>query len=141
MALTHYAQLDEDNNVIYVEIVHISNTLDADGNKNENVGIEYLKSLHGSETRWIETCRENTFRCRYAGVGMIYSPEYDVFLHKKPEEYPSWIFSEETYQWLPPIPDPELTEEEIESGYYYEWNEPTVSWDLKQHEPVVEEEP
>ena len=45
MAITHYAQLNNENNVINIEIVDVSNTLDTDGNPSETVGIEYLQLM------------------------------------------------------------------------------------------------
>ena len=48
-----------------------------------------------------------------------------------PQPYPSWTLNTETYEWEPPIPEPELTEEQKESGSYYEWNEETQEWELK----------
>ena len=130
MSVIHFAQLDNNNTVIGVEIVDSSNTLDADGNHSETVGISYLKSLHGSDTTWVETFYDGSSRCRYAGIGMTYNSESDVFIGKKPEQYPSWILNEEIYEYKPPVSEPELTEEQENAGYMYEWNESTVSWNL-----------
>ena len=55
MAITHFAQLNDDNIVISVEVVDVSNALDSDGNHSETIGISYLKSLHGSDTTWVES--------------------------------------------------------------------------------------
>jgi hypothetical protein len=60
---------------------------------------------------------------------MVYNNQYDVFL--SPQPHPSWTLNTETYEWDSPIPKPELTEEQREAGSYYEWNEETQEWELK----------
>jgi hypothetical protein len=60
---------------------------------------------------------------------MVYNNEYDVFL--TPQPWSSWSLNTETYEWEPPTPEPELTEEQGETGSYYEWNEETQEWKLK----------
>ena len=144
MTIVHYAQLDNENKVIHVEVVDASNTLDTDGNPSEIVGIEYLQSQYGSDTIWVETFYDGSSRCRYAGIGMTYSSESNVFIDKKPEQYPSWILNEEIYVYEPPVSEPELTEEQLNNGDQYVWNESTVSWDFVEgpgeDEPPAEEE-
>lgn len=127
--MAHFAQIDYNNQVLRISVVRNEDILDANGNESEEVGIQFLKSVHGNTTRWIQTSYNNNFRFRYAGIGMVYNVEHDVFLHDKP--YSSWILNTETYEWESPIPKPELTEEQIESGSYYEWNEETQEWELK----------
>lgn len=126
--MAHFAQIDYENKVLRVSVVRNEDILDANGNESEEVGIEFLKSMHGSATRWIQTSYNNNFRFRYAGIGMIYNNEYDVFLYPKP--YSSWILNTETYEWEPPTIEPELTEEQKETGSCYEWNEETQEWVL-----------
>jgi hypothetical protein len=38
--------------------------------------------------------------------------------------FPSWSFSEESYDWIPPVPRPT-------DGNEYRWNEETLSWKLR----------
>jgi hypothetical protein len=127
--MAHFAQLDQFNTVIKVEIVNNNILLDNNGNESEENGIKYLKSIYGEETKWIQTSYNNNIRCRYAGPGMSYNTEHDVFLYPKP--FPLWVLNLETYLWEPPVTEPELTEEQLESGSYYEWNEETQEWELK----------
>ncbi len=127
--MAHFAQLNHSDLVINVEIVNNNILLDENGNEDEKIGIGHLKSIYGSETIWVQTSYNNNIRCRYAGPGMSYNREYDVFLYPKP--YQSWTLNIENYLWEPPIPEPELTEEQIESESYYEWNEETQEWELK----------
>ena len=127
--MAHFAQIDYENKVIRVSVVRNGDIIDGDGNESEEVGIEYLKSLYGEKTMWIQTSYNNSFRCRYAGIGMIYNVKHDVFL--PPQPYPSWILNTENYDWDSPVPKPELTEEQKESGSGYDWNEEIQQWELK----------
>ena len=67
---------------------------------------------------WLRTCPQCWIRKNYAGIGMIYDEENDMFISKQP--YPSWSANTETGQWDPPTPEPE-------DGEYY-WDEDTQSW-------------
>jgi hypothetical protein len=127
--MAHFAQIGYDNKVLRVDVVRNEDILDANGNESEEIGIQFLKSVHGQLTNWIQTSYNNNFRHRYAGMGMIYDNQHDVFLY--PQPYSSWTLNTETYEWDPPTPKPELTEEQKESGSYYEWNEETQEWELK----------
>ena len=133
--MAHFAQIGNDNVVLGVYVVRNEDILDANGNENEEVGIEYLKSIQGSLTRWVQTSYNGNFRYRYAGPGMVYNNQHDVFLH--PQPYPSWGLNTETFEWDPPSPEPELTEEQETAGSYYEWNEESQEWVLKTPDNVV----
>ena len=126
--MAHFAQIGYENKVLRVSVVRNEDILDGNGNESEEVGIQFLKSVHGHLTNWLQTSYNNNFRFRYAGIGMVYNVEHDVFLQEQP--YPSWTLNTETYEWDPPTPEPELTEEQKESGSYYEWNEETQEWQL-----------
>jgi hypothetical protein len=127
--MAHFAQIGYENKVLRVSVVRNEDILDGNGNESEEVGIQFLKSVHGHLTNWLQTSYNNNFRFRYAGIGMVYNVEHDVFL--LPQPYPSWTLNTETYEWEPPTPKPELTEEQKSNESYYEWNEETQEWDLK----------
>jgi hypothetical protein len=127
--MSHFAQIGYENEVLRVSVVRNEDILDGNGNESEKVGIQFLKSVHGEATRWVQTSYNNNFRYRYAGIGMVYDNQHDVFL--LPQPYPSWTLNTETYEWEPPTPKPELTEEQKSNESYYEWNEETQEWDLK----------
>lgn len=127
--MAHFAEIDYENKVIHVSVVRNEDILDENGNESEDVGIEFLKSIFGTSTRWIQTSYNGNFRCRYAGNGMVYNVEHDVFVQEQP--YPSWILNTETFDWESPIGDaPTLTEEETGKSLSYVWNEETQEWDL-----------
>ena len=58
-------------------------------------------------------------RKNYAGIGYTYDSQRDAFI--PPQDFPSWIFNEETCRWDAPIPYPT-------DGNKYDWDEETVSW-------------
>ncbi len=126
--MAHFAQLNQNNEVIQVIVVSNDDILDSNGNESEETGIDFCKSIFGEDTIWKQTSYNDKIRCRYAGIGMRYNENFDVFLY--PQPYPSWSLNEETFEWDPPVPKPELTQEEIDSFCYYMWNEDNLNWKL-----------
>jgi hypothetical protein len=124
--MAHFAQLDENNVVIQVIVVHNNELISPDGSESELKGIEFCKSLFGQETRWLQTSYNSNFRKNYAGIGSTYRQDIDAFVYKQP--YPSWILNNETAQWEAPVSRPV-------DGKEYEWNENLLSW-VEVFEPV-----
>jgi hypothetical protein len=54
------------------------------------------------------------------GIGWTYSPNINKFI--PPQPYPSWILNDDNL-WFAPIEQPH------KQGYFYTWNEDTISWD------------
>lgn len=119
--MAHYAELNENNEVIYVAYMDNEIITDENGNEIEQLGIDHLHHHHGSHRRWLRTSYRGNFRGKYANQGDIYREDLDVFVPPKP--YSSWVLNESTGKWQPPIPKPELTQEQIDNNQYYEWNE------------------
>jgi hypothetical protein len=80
--MAHFAQLDENNVVTQVIVVHNNElleskqmTINEDGTvkvayvESEQKGIDFCKSLYGADTRWVQTSYNGEFRGSYAGVG------------------------------------------------------------------------
>lgn len=129
--MAHFAELDEDNIVIRVLVIP---------DEQEDRGQEFLSVDLGLGGRWEKTsynthfgvyCLPGTktpaedqskaFRKNYAGIGYFYDESLDAFILPKPEEHPSWIIDEQTGDWKPPIPMPEI-------GGPWEWNEEIQNW-------------
>ena len=125
--MAHFALI---KNTIVQQVIVVGNAdlTNSEGNEQEALGVAFCHSLFGTDETWIQTSYNGNFRYRYAGIGMVYNNQYDVFL--LPQPYPSWTLNTETYEWDSPVPEPELTEEQKESGSYYEWNEETQEWKL-----------
>ena len=134
--MAHYAELNQNNEVIYV--VYMDNEIITDGNGNEveELGIQHLHTHHGADRKWVRTSYRGNFRGKYAGLGDTYREDLDMFI--SPSPYPSWILNETTGQWESPVTQPELTQEEIDGGYFYSWDEEaynsdnTTGWTLIQ---------
>jgi len=75
--MAHFAQLDENNVVLRVIVVHNNECLDADGNESEAVGVAFCQNLLGGN--WKQTSYNGNMRGRYAGTGYTYNPTLDVF--------------------------------------------------------------
>jgi hypothetical protein len=114
--MAHFAKLDENNKVIRVSVVDNSNILDSSGNESEEVGIAYLKSVHGADTNWKQTSYNNNIRGTFAAINYIYDAVKDVFY--PPQPYASWTL-DSNHDWQPPTPKPEGS---------FGWDEETLSW-------------
>jgi hypothetical protein len=118
--MAYFAQIDDNNIVVQVIRVNDSDCQNSDGFEDENVGIDFCKSLIGQETNWKQTSYNAKIRKHYAGIGYIYDQENDAFY--APQPYSSWILNETTFIWEAPIAVP--TDNKI-----YEWNEANEEWD------------
>ena len=123
----HFAELNENNEVIYVAYMDNEIITDENGNEVEELGIQHLHTHHGAERKWVRTSYRGNFRNKYAGLGDTYREDLDMFI--SPSPYPSWILNETTGQWEAPVTQPELTQEQIDGGYYYTWDEEAYNTD------------
>ena len=134
--MAHYAKLGINSKVIAVHVVNDKDCLNADGVEDEAVGVQFLERIH-SWPLWKKTSYNtinNThrlggtpFRGNYAGIGMIYDEDNDIFIPQKP--FASWVLNTAEARWQSPVGDaPELSEEE-HLTHRYEWNESTGAWD------------
>lgn len=117
--MAHFAELDDNNVVLKVVVVNNEVLIDENDNESEQKGIDFLKSLYGNDTVWVQTSYNSSFRKNYAGIGSKYDAIADAFI--PPKVFQSWILNEQTYKWEPPIPRPN-------DGKVYTWNEQTISW-------------
>ena len=120
--MAHFAELDENNVVLQVIVVHNNELKGANGVEYENKGVEFCNSLFG-HNNWIQTSYNNNMRKQFAGVGYTYDNVNDVFV--APQPFPSWSL-DENHDWQPPTPMPE--DASVEKPYI--WNEETQAWDL-----------
>jgi hypothetical protein len=81
---------------------------------NTRGGIYYEADSHTPHSDQSKALRKN-----YAGVGCAYDSIRDAFIG--PKTYPSWVLNEFSCMWEAPIPEPT-------DGYFYEWDETSVSW-------------
>jgi len=130
--MAHFAKLGTGDVVLTVEVV--SN----DVATTEEAGVQFLQTLYNNRDVWKQTSYNTyggehrlggtPFRKNYATVGGKYDSSRDAFIEPKPHD--SWILNETTCLWEAPIEQPTLTEQQIEDGAIYNWNETTQQWDL-----------
>lgn len=116
--MAHFAQLDENNFVVQVIVVNNSEVFE-NGYESEQKGVDFCKSLFGSNTRWKQTSYNASIRKNFAGVGFLFDPIRDAFIAPKP--FDSWTLDYVTCQWLPPVAYP--NDEKL-----YFWNEQQLNW-------------
>jgi hypothetical protein len=119
--MAHYAELNENNEVIYIAYMDNGIITDENGNEIEQLGVDHLHFHHGAERRWVRTSYNGNFRGFYASLGCIYREDLDRFILKQP--YPSWNLDDSTFEWIPPTPRPTETQEHIDNKQYYIWSE------------------
>ena len=144
--MAHFAKLGSNGKVIQVLTLDNKDMLNADGVEDETVGQQYLEHHNNWPAEmWIQTSYNTSgnqhnlggtpFRGNYAGIGMIWDEDDQIFWHKK--QYASWVKDIATASWKSPIGDaPALTaEQEAQNeadthAWHYVWNEANQSWDL-----------
>ena len=117
--MAHFAQLDETNNVIQIDVVNNEVINNLPFPESEPIGIAFLKSIYGEVTNWAQTSYNNNFRGIYATIGGFYDPELNVFVVVKP--FPSWVRDETGSRWKAPVEIPDIQKE-------YIWDESIVNW-------------
>jgi len=111
--MAHFAQLDENNLVIKVIVVH-NNELIENGVESESKGIAFCQSLFGGN--WVQTSFNHNIRKQFAGIGYTYDSDSDVFI--APQPFASWSL-DNNFDWQAPIEKPE--------GHWY-WDEEIGNW-------------
>ena len=146
--MAHFAKLGSNSKVIQVLTLDNKDMLNADGVEDESVGQQYLE-LHNNwpAQMWIQTSYNTSsnkhssgddskaFRGNYAGIGMEWDEDNQIFWSKKP--YASWVKDTSDASWHSPIGDaPALTAEQESQNtaathfWNYVWNEAGQTWDL-----------
>jgi len=122
-----------ENNIVITVISVVNEVLkDSNGIEQENIGIEFLKTLYNEPNAIWKQTSYNTyggvhslgktpFRKNHAGIGFTYDSQRDAFIPIKP--FNSWILNEQTCNWEAPVVKPN-------DGNMYTWNELTLSWNL-----------
>ena len=142
--MAHFAKLGINSKVLAVHVVSDNDCLNASGVEDEEVGRQFMERIHNWPL-WKKTSYNTSggqhknggtpFRGNYAGIGMTYDEDNDIFISKKP--YASWVLDVPSASWKSPIGDaPELTQEQKDQNtanthrWSYTWNEAGQSWDL-----------
>lgn len=122
--MAHFAELNSDNKVIGVLKVENAVITDENNQEQESLGIDFLKSLFGSDKIYKQTSYNNTIRKNYARLGDTYDSVRDAFISDKP--FNSWVLNEETCRYESPVPHPDP--DGSEPGFIYNWDEENITW-------------
>ena len=105
--MSHYAQLDENNVVVFV--IHAKSN-DKEDEFTESTGDVYRQTSYNTYGGVHYTDGEpsddqsKALRFNYAGIGFTYDENRDAFI--PPQPYPSWTLDEDTCLWVAPIAYP-----------------------------------
>ena len=110
--MAHFAKLGANSKVIQVLTMDNDKMLNADGVEDESVGQQYLETHNNWPAQmWIQTSYNTSgnthsgggtpLRGNYAGIGMTYDEDNDIFISKKP--YTSWVLNTAEARWQSPI--------------------------------------
>ena len=119
--MAHFAQLDDNNTVLQVVVV-ANPVLDDNGTENEQLGIDFCKSLYGADTVWKQCSYNRNFRWRMACPGFKYDATNDGFYEPKP--YGNWVWNDTTKKYNPPVAYPG-----DDANIYY-WDQDNTQWVL-----------
>lgn len=117
--MAHFAEIDENNIVTQVIVVHNNELLDND-QESETKGIDFCESLFGHRN-WVQTSYNGNIRYNFAGVGYTWDSDNDAFY--APQPFPSWSL-DENFIWQSPVPYPE----DASAEKIYEWDEDNLTW-------------
>ena len=115
--MAHFAEINENNIVQRVIVVHNNELLDENGEEKEALGVAFCKNLLGGT--WLQTSYNKNMRKNFAGIGFTYDSVRDAFIPPKP--YDSWVLDEATCLWKSPVAYPS-------DENYYEWDETNTRW-------------
>ena len=125
-----------ENNIVTIVVSVVNEILkDSNGIEQENIGIEFLKTLYNEPNAvWKQTSYNTVggvhnnggipFRKNHAGIGYTYDETRDAFIAPKP--FNSWILNETTCIWNAPVAYP--VDNNVNNRY--KWNEEIQNWEL-----------
>ena len=130
--MASFAKLNLNNVVERVESIVNEVIKDSNGIEQEQLGINFLKTLYNEPNAiWKQTSYNTNagvhslggtpFRKNHAGISYTYDSQRDAFIPPKP--FNSWILNESICNWETPIPYPT-------DGNMYKWNEEILNWEL-----------
>ena len=119
-----FAQINENNLVLQVIVIDNSVVNNLPFPESEPIGVAFCQELFGTDTNWVQTSDNASFRYNCAGTNYVFDPiptPYGAFI--SPKRYPSWLLNTETYKWQAPVPYPN------DEKLYY-WDEQAQEWVL-----------
>jgi hypothetical protein len=77
--MAHFAEI-KNNTVCQIIVINNEVITDNNGIEQEQLGVDFCKSLYGEDTNWIQTSYNGNIRGKYAGIGDTYDSVNDVFV-------------------------------------------------------------
>ena len=111
--MAHFAELDDNNTVLRVIVVHNNEA------PTEAKGIEFLKTIFPNISNWKQTSYNAKFRKHFAEVRAKYDEDLDAFI--PPCNFKSWTFNKNKCMYEAPIPKPKCLAR---------WNEDKFKWEI-----------
>ena len=96
--MAHFAELNDDNEVLRVVVINNDDINDPDNERGllaEPDGLTFLASLYGDDLIWKQSSINENFRGTHAIEGGTYNEEYDIFI-------PPNIELDENGDYIPP---------------------------------------
>jgi len=112
---TYFAAINAANQVVRVVSADQSFVDANGGDQSESAANAFEKEipLKSGEVKYVQTSKTRSFRKNFAGVGMIFDSEKNIFLEAKP--YPSWSLNENN-EWEAPVAEPTIKNTSEVSG-------------------------
>lgn len=124
--MAHFAELDENGNVIRTVVVNNEVITDAQGVEQEQLGIDFLNNLFGLNSTWRKTSyntkggkyydpitddlaadQSRAFRKNYGVPGFKYDQATDSFVETDAvKPYSDWTLDSVTGRWKAPVDEP-----------------------------------
>mgnify|MGYP004448640959 CR=1 FL=1 len=143
--MAHFAELESktdptgftsDTHLVVKRVIVVGNDVSTAagplGENDEHVdGETWCQNFFKGGT-WKQTSYNNNFRKRYAGIGFIYDPAKNKFLHQQP--YDSWSLNGND-DWEAPVTHPTITTYgDPEKRYHISWDEAGQKWTAQDSE-------
>jgi len=125
--MAHFAELDINNKVIRVLTACNQDILNNGGEQSEQAALHFASIVKFSDggVKWVQTSYNHNFRKQFAGIGMTYLPDENIFIKASP--YASWKL-DSNFDWQPPVARPTVTTYEDNILYYIHWDETEQRW-------------
>lgn len=137
--MAHFAQIDKETKLV-INVIKIDDSVltnnSSESQEVEQLGIDFINTIIPDSENyiWKQTSINANIRGCTASIGGTYDEDLDIF--KPIKWHSSWIWNNDENQWAPPIPKPELTEQELVNCEYV-WDDElyqsdnTKGWVLK----------
>ena len=116
--MAHFAEIDENNIVLRVDVIDDEHEADGENWCNNFSGGTWKQTSYNT-SGGVHLLGGTPFRKNFAAPGSTYDSTRDAFI--PPTPFASWTFNETTCRWDAPVAMPDDSKN-------YRWDEATTSW-------------